>query len=126
MSYFQSYNPNPNGRSVGDCAIRAIAKATDSPWEQAYVALCLEGYILADLPNANAVWGRYLASHGFIKRSLPESCLDCYTVKDFAEQFPRGTYVLALSSHVVCVEDGVIYDSWDSQNEIILYYWEKG
>lgn len=24
-----------------------------------------------------------------------------------------------------CVQDGVIYDSWNSENEIVLYYWQK-
>ena len=28
-------------------------------------------------------------------------------------------------SHVVCVEDGKYFDSWDSGNEIPLFYWEK-
>ena len=29
------YNPNPRRNRVGDCAIRAIAKATDQDWEMA-------------------------------------------------------------------------------------------
>nr|DAW82566.1 MAG TPA: hypothetical protein [Caudoviricetes sp.] len=34
-------------------------------------------------------------------------------------------YVLALSSHVVCVEDGTYFDTWDSGSEIPLFYWAK-
>ena len=30
------YNPNPTGRNVEDCAIRAVAKALDIDWEQAF------------------------------------------------------------------------------------------
>ena len=37
----------------------------------------------------------------------------------------RITQILALSGHVVCVCDGMIWDSWDSSNENILYYWVK-
>lgn len=33
---WDKYNPNPVGRSVGDCAIRAVAKALDVTWETAY------------------------------------------------------------------------------------------
>ena len=33
------YNPNPRRNRVGDCAIRAIAKATDQDWEMAYTGL---------------------------------------------------------------------------------------
>lgn len=36
-----------------------------------------------------------------------------------------GIYVLALQGHVVCVIDGVYYDSWDSGREVPLYYWQK-
>lgn len=54
------YNPNPAGLLVGDCVIRAVSKAMDISWEDAYLALCLEGYSMHDLPNANRVWGHYL------------------------------------------------------------------
>ena len=45
---------------------------------------------------------------------------------EFADLHPSGTYILALSGHVVCVVDNVLYDTWDSSNEIVLYYWQKG
>ena len=41
MSY-KYYNPNPVGRSVGDCTVRAIAKALDQTWEETYVGLALD------------------------------------------------------------------------------------
>ena len=44
----------------------------------------------------------------------------------FAEEHPSGTYILALSGHVVCVQNGEWFDTWDSGNEIPLYYWQKG
>lgn len=30
------YQPNPCGRNVGDCAVRAISKALGMDWETAY------------------------------------------------------------------------------------------
>ena len=30
------YNPNPKGARVGDCAIRAVSKALNLTWEEAY------------------------------------------------------------------------------------------
>lgn len=124
MSYVY-YNPSPAKRNVGDCAVRAVSKALNISWESAYAALCIEGYIMCDLPNSNACWGAYLARHGFQKQFLPTSCIDEYTVQDFINDHPDGTFVLALSGHVVCVEDGQLWDSWDSSQEIILYYFEK-
>ena len=50
---------------------------------------------------------------------------DVYTVRDFCEDNPLGTFVLAIHEHVVCVVDGDYYDSWDSGGEIPIYYWTK-
>lgn len=122
---FIPYNPNPKGTLTGDCAIRAVAKATDMPWENAYTALTVEGYKKGDLPNANHVWGTYLKSKGFKREIIPDTCPDCYTVRDFAEDHPKGMFVLALDNHVVTVFDGDYFDAWDSGNEIPLYYWYK-
>lgn len=123
MYYY--FNPNPCQRNVGDCSVRAICKALGMKWEQAYMALCDKGLELCDMPSSNLVWGTYLKEHGFRKKIVPATCMDYCTVYDFCREFPWGTYVLALSGHVVCVEDGKIYDSWDSSNEAVLYYWEK-
>ena len=38
---FKEYNPNPVSRRVGDCAVRAVAKALDIDWETAYQILQL-------------------------------------------------------------------------------------
>lgn len=57
---YQFYNPNPTGRMVEDCAIRAIAKALGIDWEEAYAKLAMNGYAMGDLPNANSVWGALL------------------------------------------------------------------
>jgi hypothetical protein len=110
---------------TGDCAIRAVAKATGESWEQAYSHLVVQGYSKGDLPNANHVWGAYLKAKGFKKAVVPDTCPDCYTVADFAADHPRGMYVLALDNHVVAVNDGDWFDSWDSANEIVNFFWYK-
>lgn len=122
---YSYFNINPEGRNVGDCTVRAIAKATGQDWERTYIALCVQGLIDCDMPSANAVWGNYLRKLGFRRYIIPDTCPDCYTVGHFANDHPLGTYILALSGHVVCVENGVIFDSWDCSNELILYYWTK-
>jgi hypothetical protein len=38
---------------------------------------------------------------------------------------PTGYYLLALDEHVVAVRNGYYYDTWDSGDMIVLYYWEK-
>lgn len=119
---FSFYNPNPTGKNVGDCAVRALSKALGQDWLVTYLSICIQGALAGDMPSANAVWGAYLAQHGFRRRLAP----DGVTVSEFARAHPSGVYVLALSGHVVCIIDGTLYDTWDSSREVVLYYWRKG
>ncbi len=123
MSLYKPYNPNPARNRVGDCTVRAICKATDQEWNRVFTALSAYGFVSKDMPSANHVWGRYLRSLGF-KRYLIEN--EDVTVADFAREHPEGIYILAIEGHVVCVRDGCYWDSWDSGEEIPIYYWTRG
>ena len=119
------YNPNPSKKLVGDCVIRGITKVTNSDWKSVYMDILLQGYKMNDMPSSNSVWGAYLYSKGFRRYVIPNTCPDCYTVKDFCRDYPKGVYLLATGSHVIAVEDGNYYDTWDSGDEIPIYYWRK-
>jgi len=86
----------------------------------------LQGYMMKDMPSSNHVWGTYLRENGFIQHIIPDSCPDCYTVQDFCNEHPVGKYLLAIGSHVVAVQDGNYFDTWDSGDELPIYYWQKG
>lgn len=117
-------NPNPKNARVGDCVIRAITIALNSTWEKVYSELAGYGFMMCDMPSSNAVWGQYLKDKGFKRDIIPDSCpQDCYTVTDFCKDNPIGTYILGTGSHVVAVIDGNYYDTWDSGNEMPIYYW---
>ena len=119
------YNPNPTGRRVGDCAVRAVAKALGVSWETAYAMMTANGFAMGDMPSSNSVWGAVLRQNGFYRTALPDTCPDCYTAENFAEDHTQGIYVLGFGNHVATVMDGDIYDSWDSSNEIPQYYWYR-
>lgn len=119
------YNPNPAGRQVGDCSIRAISKALGVDWETAYVMITMNGFSMGDMPSSDSVWGATLRKNGFYRKSIPDSCPDCYTAKDFCEDNPEGVFVLGFGGHVATVVDGNLYDSWDSSNEIPQFYWHE-
>jgi hypothetical protein len=122
---YKHFNPNPLNNYVGDCTVRAIAKGTGKNWQTTYMGLALKGYEMADMPSSNQVWDAYLRQKGFVRYSVPNECPECYTLKDFCRQYPKGMYVVALPSHVVAVNDGDYYDAWDSGNETPIYYYKK-
>lgn len=119
------YNPNPISRRVGDCAIRAVAKALDTSWETAYAMVTSFGFSMGDMPSSDSVWGAVLRSNGFSRSVIPNNCPDCYTAEDFCRDHPTGTYVLGFGGHVATVKDGKLYDSWDSSREIPQYFWYR-
>ena len=118
------YNPNPNGIRVGDCAVRAVAKAFGDRWNTAFARIALEGFIMGDMPSSDAVWGNVLLRNGFRRKTIHADCENCYTAEQFCRDHPTGTFVLAFGGHVATVVDGDIYDSWDSTKEIPIYYYE--
>lgn len=123
---WRKWNDNPCGKSVGDCAVRAIGAALDISWDEAYDMLCDEGRRRCDMPDADAVWGAVLRQHGFTRHAIPGYLPEDYTAWEFALDHPRGVYVLAFGGHVVTIINGTIMDSWDSENEVPMYYYKRG
>lgn len=118
-------NPNPCGRNVGDCSVRAVSVALNVDWETAYAMVAKAGYQMADLPSSDAVWGAVLRKNGFYRKAIPDTCPDCYTAEDFCRDNPKGVFVLGFGGHVATVIDGNIHDSWDSSHEIPQYVWYR-
>lgn len=124
MSYIYD-NPNPYGKKVGDCVIRALSRALGMSWDEVAIDLSMMELALKDMPNADAVWGEYLDLNGFRKGILPHPCPNCINVRQFCEMFPRGTFVVATGFHVIAVIDGNYYDREDTGDETLIYFWEK-
>lgn len=122
---WKMYNPNPAGRNVGDCAVRAVSAALGVDWETAFAMIARNAYMMGDMPSSNSVWGSVLREHGFYRYAIPNTCPDCYTASEFANEHPRGVFVLGFGNHVATIRDGVLYDSWDSSREIPQYYWHE-
>ena len=123
---FKYFNPNPMNKRVGDCVIRAISKALDWEWNDTYTALCLQGYVMSDLPSSNQIWGAFLRKQGFLRQVIPNECPDCYTVEDLCKDHPTGVYGLGTGAHAICCIDGCIFDAWDSSGEQPIFFYEKG
>lgn len=121
---YVEYNPNPvRSDGVGDCSVRAVAKALNITWEEAYAKLALNGFLMGDVISSDSTWGSVLRQNGFRRYVIPNECEDCYTVEDFCVDHPNGVYVVKSDNHVATVVDGLLYDSWPSQHKVVIYYW---
>ena len=76
------------------------------------------------MPNADAVWGKYLYQHGFEPFLLPQSCPECVTIDAFCRMYPEGVYIIGTGSHAVAIINGNYYDSWDSGREVPSFFWK--
>ena len=97
---FIYFNPNPSGKRVGDCVIRGISFLTEQDWEKTYIKIVMQGFAMFDMPSSNAVWAEYLRKCGYKKFVIPDTCPECYTVKNFCEDNPSGKYLLATGSRL--------------------------
>lgn len=125
MSVWRKFNPNPTGRNVEDCSIRAIAAALDVDWDTASDMVYYMAKSMGTTTPDDAAWGAVLRQNGFYRAVIPNTCPNCFTVRDFCRKYPRGVYVLKTSGHVVTVIDGQAWDTWDSTGEIPMYFWYR-
>ena len=123
---YSYYNPHPSKNRIGDCVIRALTKVLNKSWHEVYVDLCILGYVICDWGSSNAGWNAYLISQGFTRDIVSADCPECYTIEDFCNEHPQGTYVIGTGSHAVAVVDGILFDSWNSLGEIAIYFYKKG
>lgn len=124
MAYVH-YNPNPFRLSTNDCTVRAMSAVLNLTWDDAYDLIAGTGKDMGLMPSDRAVTWALLKTRGFKSSAIPDRCPDCYTVKEFGRDHPRGVYVLATDSHVVAVIDGDWYDAWNSGDEVPLFYWRE-
>lgn len=120
FEYFQ-----PNTHKCGDCAVRAVVKATNSSWYTVFDDLIPIARKMQLMPNDRKVIGKYLESKGF--KWVPIKVTKGSkrpTVKEFANKYV-GTYVLSLASHLTAVVNNKYYDIWDCGNRSLYGYWVK-
>jgi hypothetical protein len=94
-------------------------------WNTVHKALCDLSGDMADMPSADRVWWTLLGQLGFEQKRMIDRCPDCYTVRDFAADHPRGIYILGPHEHAVAVISGNWWDSWDSGLTVPTYYFRR-
>ena len=119
-------NANPSGKSTGDCVVRAVSVLENQGWRKTMLEITAFSYFMYELVDDNTVWETYMGYLGYRRLEPPDTCPDCYTLRKFCKLHPYGRYLVCTGSHVVAVFDGDYYDTWDSGDELVTYYFRKG
>ena len=115
---FKYYNANPMKNNVSDCTTRAISLAEGETWNTTY----------KKLSNLARRKGQMLDSVDFIEDYLderyPRQCHYAKTIKEFSKEYPWGIYLCTMASHITCIIDGCIYDTFDCSNRVMRCAWK--
>ena len=130
MSY-KYYQPNKKDvkDKYGDCTIRALSKAFDISWIEAFdmtIPYCRE-YQTANLFDMdNKTVQEVMSRLGFEYHGISnKKGTKRPTVESFAKGHKDGTYLLSVAHHIVAVVDGVYYDTWNCGRKSLYGYYEK-
>lgn len=117
---FVYYQPNKKDLKdkYGDCTIRALSKALDCTWLEAFdkeIPLCREyqcsNVFSLPIKERKEIFDKL----GFDYQGITnKGGSNRPTIDEFAKQHKEGTYILNVANHVVACVDGKYYDTWDS------------
>lgn len=125
------YQPNKKDLkdSYGDCTIRALSKALDCTWLEAFdkmIPLCRE-YQVSNVFAAPSIIEREIIGRlGFNYVGVSnKKGSKRPTVDSFAKDHPEGIFILNVANHEVACVNGKYYDTWDCGYKSLYGYYEK-
>ena len=111
------------GKHAGDCVTRAICNATGKDYKEVYDRineLAKEESLKKHSKRSSArngvykeTWKKYLKEIGWVYHSTCSFGSHKQKVKFVDGALPNGNVIVALSKHLTCLKDGVIYDTYD-------------
>lgn len=120
-------NMNPKDRRIGDCVIRALARATGYTWDETLDRLIVICHKVKDMPNSKRVYEKFLAQEGWVKQKMPRRPDNTrYTVKEFLDEIagPNELYaVISVANHLTYAENDTLIDTWDCSRKSVGNFW---
>ena len=114
---YKYYNANAVNRYTDDCVIRAISCATNKSWDYVYD-------YLSDIAQYE---GTLFDKRDFVINYLDKTYkrIDGIygTVGYVSGMFPNNTVLITMKGHIVCRNNGVIYDTFDCRDRQVEYVW---
>ncbi len=123
----------PNAKDIkdqyGDCTIRALSKALNLSWIDAFdltIPIMRENQVSNIFHAPLEAKNRFLCELGFTYTGISnKKGTKRPTVDSFAKAHPHGTYILKVAHHVVACVGGKYYDTWDSGDRSLYGYYTK-
>lgn len=123
------YNANDRNRNTGDCVIRSLTLAYDMPYADVRRELIKLGGTDGTW-NRRYIYQQFIKNHGYVDHGKPER--GSTTLDEFADTHPSGTYLVQTerkansnqSGHIVCLEDGDVWDTWNSLGWYVEEWWK--
>lgn len=121
MAKFIYHNENPQSDRINDCVTRAISFASDMDYADVRKKL----WLTAELYECNRICR--FCYENFITNTLQYKRVNCdgFTVEEFADTHPYGTYLIRVPSHLTVIRDGILYDIWDCRDEFCDIAWKR-
>lgn len=122
------YNPNPSKHEdVADCTVRAYCKAFDTTWENALLVSTMSALKNHRVFNDNKAIQEFLESLGCIKHSVKVAKGSKRPTPDSlarSKEFKDTTLIVFVAKHMVTVQGGKVYDTWDSSKKGAYWFYE--
>ena len=113
------YNMNPEGKTIGDCVIRAISLGLGIPYYEVVDIL----YNNSKKYHCNIIsrdcYGKTLGDDF----KLPKFRVKDKTVKEVSNHFKDDVLIIRIKNHLTCSIRGDIYDIWNPENEKVDCFW---
>lgn len=140
---FEYFNPSPKKRvradgtpmkwHKGDCTTRALSKALDLTWHEAFKLQCEEAAKQCENTTATSVTNAVLLANGFKKGVIDQEWVRRNHCRPTVAQVMNEAYrllgkrkiVVNCTHHLVAAEGKVLYDTWDSSDETAWSWYYK-
>lgn len=125
---WKEFNPNPKGKRVDDCSIRAYCKANNLTWDDAFDIAVKVAKEEKDIINSSKVCHKIITEklgwtlNEASKKVKPK---ERETVQEFCLKHNYGKFILHVKGHLVAVENGCFYDSWNSGEKKVTHFYEQ-
>lgn len=130
MKRFVYFQPNKKDLKdkVGDCQIRALCKALEISWVEAFdltIPICreLQTYTIFDGDLEKTISAMKALGFEYHRLTIKKGGKRP-TVDSFAKDHPSGRFIVKVAHHSVAIVDGKYYDTWDSGKKSMYGYYE--